>query len=134
MGESNLSRFLGFSSILLIICFGLSLTLELKLIGILIGIALIIFAVFLFTRMINSVTFTNNFVLIKYFGFQEIEVEYENIRQIYLNHEGFLNVHVYVVKYKFEGGTKKFTFYCRINQFAEIENYLKEKGIKIMVE
>ena len=129
-GDSPIGLSGGFSTIVLMVCFGISLTLKLHPLGILICLILISFAVFLVSRFIKRVRFYENSIEAEYMLSKKIEFEYDTINIVYYNKEGFVPTYVYVVKYKSGNKIKKITFYCSRLEFNEVAEFLREKGVK----
>ena len=129
-GDSKLSLSGAFSTIGLLLFFGISLTLKLNPLGILICLLLFTLAVYLVSRFIKRVRFYDDSVQVEYMFSNKVELSYDTINNVYYNKEGFLPTHVYVIKYKSGAKIKKATFYCSELEFKKVADFLHEKGVR----
>ena len=76
-------------------------------------------------RIIRWVHFTNDNIKVKYLYGNERIIEYNDVKKLYKNQEGFLPAFVYVIKFSKKNGSKlgKVTFH---KKELDIENFKKE--------
>lgn len=100
-----------------------------KPIGIIVGVAVLSIAAFYAIRnVIKRVDFFSESVRVNYLT-RHLDLTYPDIIRIYLNQEGFFPWHVYVIKFKSKGKSKKVTFYCKKKTFEELIPFLKERHV-----
>jgi hypothetical protein len=100
-----------------------------KPIGIIVGILILSLAtLYAIRNVIKRVDFLNESVRVSYLT-RHLDLTYTDINRIYFNQEGFLPWHVYVIKFKIKGKTKKATFYCKKKTFDELIPFLKERHV-----
>lgn len=129
-GESVVSRFLGFFTFGVLFLLGVGFITILNFSSVIAGIALIMLSIYLFSRVIKSVSVAKNEFTVDYFLGKRLIFNTDRIIEIYKNIEGFLLVHVYVVRYKTQTGKiKKITFYCEEQDAHFFFKYLEDSGL-----
>ena len=129
-GESLLIRYLGYFTSIVVFLLGIGFITIFESSTVVIGSLLIILSIYKTSRFIRNLTFENNLITVQYeFGGKK-QIPYGNIVTLYKNIEGFLFVHVYVLKFKNEKGIeKKVTFYCDESEITKLFGFIVSQGV-----
>jgi hypothetical protein len=129
-GESSFIYGIGILTLLVVLIITIGLSIELKPIGIMTSVIILLIVLIVMRKIVKKVTFSDNAIEVIYLFNNTINVPYSVIYEIYYNKEGFLPSHVYVIRYKSGNGKKKVTFYTDIEEMITLKEFLVERGMK----
>lgn len=122
-GNPDISLFLGMSTTLIIAALGIGFITIWNLSSVIAGLVLILISLFILSRSIRSVEFSEE-ITIKYFIGKAKSVKYSQCKKMYKANDGMITAPINVLKYDNHGSERKITFACDDTTLKEIcDNY-----------